>query len=182
MKQQLRETITWNCRDARESDADAIAALHADSWRRHYRGAYLDSFLDGNVLDDRITVWRERLAESHSKRITVVAESAGELVGFGHAVVDDDFHFGTLLDNLHVEHRHKRLGIGRQLMRAVAQRAIERGSRALYLWVLEQNTAAQAFYAAQGGRCVEQCLRGPFPGGGHAWARRIVWNDASVLM
>jgi len=25
---------------ASPSDAEAIAALHADSWRRHYRGAY----------------------------------------------------------------------------------------------------------------------------------------------
>jgi hypothetical protein len=27
--------------------------LHADSWRRHYRGAYADAFLDGDVLADR---------------------------------------------------------------------------------------------------------------------------------
>ena len=28
---------------ARGSDAPAVAALHADSWRRHYRGAYSDA-------------------------------------------------------------------------------------------------------------------------------------------
>ena len=30
-------------REATELDSRAIAALHADSWRRHYRGAYADS-------------------------------------------------------------------------------------------------------------------------------------------
>jgi len=51
----------------------------------------------------------------------------------------------------------------------------------LYLWVLERNTAAQAFYAAQGG--VERG-REPFdtPGGGHAVGIRVVWPDPSVLL
>lgn len=36
-------------RPARATDSEAIAVLHADSWRRHYRGAYSDAFLDGDV-------------------------------------------------------------------------------------------------------------------------------------
>ena len=46
-------------RQAAASDAAAIASLDADSWRRHYRGASLDSYLDGDVLADRRTVWAE---------------------------------------------------------------------------------------------------------------------------
>ncbi len=30
---------------ASPADAKAVADLHADSWRRHYRGAYSDAFL-----------------------------------------------------------------------------------------------------------------------------------------
>src|SRR6188768_3459087 len=43
-------------RPATAGDAGQIAALHADSWRRHYRGAYSDAFLDGDVLTDRLRV------------------------------------------------------------------------------------------------------------------------------
>ncbi len=50
-------------------------------------------------------------------------------------------------------------------------------SAGLYLWVLEQNTAAQAFYRAQGGSCVERELAGPFPGGGYAFSFRYAWPD-----
>ncbi|MEU4563183.1 hypothetical protein AB0F72_32800 [Actinoplanes sp. NPDC023936] len=50
-------------RFAEAADAAGIAALHADSWRRHYRGAYSDSFLDGDVIADRHAVWSARLAE-----------------------------------------------------------------------------------------------------------------------
>jgi len=45
------------CRPTEVRDVEAIAALHADSWRRNYRGAYLDSYLDGDVVTDRLRVW-----------------------------------------------------------------------------------------------------------------------------
>ena len=45
-------------------DAAEIAALHAESWRRHYRGAYSDSFLDGDVGEDRLAEWTGRFAEA----------------------------------------------------------------------------------------------------------------------
>jgi hypothetical protein len=47
--------------------------------------------------------------------------------------------------------------------------------------VLEQNAAAQAFYAAQGGSSVERELSGPFPGGGYAFSFRYAWPDLCRL-
>ena len=58
-------------REALEKDASGIAALHADSWRRHYRGAYLDSYLDGDVLSDRLAVWTSRLAPPPGSHYTL---------------------------------------------------------------------------------------------------------------
>ena len=46
------QDVVVRYRDATERDADFVAALHAESWRRHYRGAYLDSYLDGDVITD----------------------------------------------------------------------------------------------------------------------------------
>src|SRR5437763_12653857 len=45
------------------ADAAAVARLHAESWRRHYRGAYADAFLDGDVEADRRNEWSRRLQE-----------------------------------------------------------------------------------------------------------------------
>ena len=50
-------------RAAGARDAEAVAALHADSWRRHYRGAYADSFLDGDVVANRCAVWSGQLSD-----------------------------------------------------------------------------------------------------------------------
>ena len=50
---QLEPALAVQYREATEHDADANGALHADSWRRYYRGAYLDSYLDGDILSVR---------------------------------------------------------------------------------------------------------------------------------
>lgn len=177
------------------ADAPAVAALHADSWRRHYRGAYADSFLDGDVVADRLAVWTDRLssaaggdANGHSPgQYTVLAEQDGELIGFAHTIFGQDPRWGALLDNLHVSHRHQRRGLGAQLLRMSAEAvAASAPGDGLYLWVLEQNKRAQAFYQALGGTNVE---RGEVPPPGGVQARlngspacfRFVWPDPVAL-
>jgi ribosomal protein S18 acetylase RimI-like enzyme len=168
-------------------DADRIAALHADSWRRHYRGAYADVYLDGDLLTERRTVWSSRLAAPEGAR-TIVAERDGELAGFVHVVFDADPRWGSLVDNLHVAHFDHRAGIGSRLMGHAARAVLaEAGSPALYLWVLEQNTRAQAFYAASGGAPVETGIAAA-PGGDPALLNgtpgklRMSWPDATSLL
>jgi ribosomal protein S18 acetylase RimI-like enzyme len=173
---------------ARASDVERIAALHADSWRRHYRGAYSDAFLDGDVFTDRLAVWSERLGQSGPGACTIVAEHDDALFGFAHTMFDHDSSSGALLDNLHVSNGQKRRGIGSRLLVLTAAAVIDHSATsALYLWVLEQNVNAQAFYRACGGTCVE---RAPVPAPGEVPGRlngspaglRYVWRDPSALV
>ena len=106
-------------------DIEAVAGLHADSWRRHYRGAYLDSFLDGDVFADRVVVWGERLSESTSDSVTVVAVNDEAVVGFAHTILDDDPVCGARLDNLHVAYALKGHGVGTGLMAQTASALIQ---------------------------------------------------------
>ena len=168
------------------SDAESIAALHADSWRRHYRGAYSDDFLDGEVTADRLAVWTDRLRIPDPGCRTIVAKDGG-LLGFAHIVFDDDPRWGALVDNLHVAHGHKCQGIGSRLLELSARALAERTeSTGLYLWVLEQNQEAQAFYKARGGKCVGRRDVMP-PGGvqsrvnGSPVALRYAWPDPGAL-
>ena len=171
-------------RDASSFDIEAIAALHADSWRRHFRGAYSDEFLDGDVFADRLAVWTDRLVrpELPANQCTILAECDAVLVGFAHTLLDEDPRWGALLDNLHVRHDSKGCGIGTRLMAETASAVIDRtpGS-GLYLWVLEQNEAAQAFYEVRGGTCAGREVSQP-PGGSSVVGLRYVWPDPSVLI
>jgi ribosomal protein S18 acetylase RimI-like enzyme len=170
-------------REATADDVAAIAGLHAESWRRHYRGALLDSYLDGDVVADRRAEWTSRLVQVGPDRYTVAGFlDDGTMAGFAHTFLDADPVWGALLDNLHVRHDLKRQGVGARLMAETARTVLRRRpSSGLYLWVLEQNTAAQAFYQAQGGRQVERQLAGPFPGGGQAYSFRYAWRDLSSV-
>jgi GNAT superfamily N-acetyltransferase len=167
-------------------DAQAIARLHADSWRRHYRGAYADAFLDGDVLADRRAVWSARLSSPDAESCTIVA-LALELVGFAHTAFDDDPVWGALLDNMHVAAERQRHGVGSRLLVMSAAMVAKRSpTSGLYLWVLEQNTAAQAFYAANGGAPAGR-ERVTAPGGapgrlvGAPAKLRYAWPRASEL-
>lgn len=171
-----------NFRAATPADAAAIARLHADSWARHYRGVYSDAYLEGDVFEDRRNVWAERFGHADEGSYTVVADSDGEVVGFAHTVLDSDPGWGALLDNLHVYYQRKRQGVGRRLMAETALILRQRRpASGMYLWVLKQNTDAQAFYSAMGGTVVEERLGGPFPGGGHAPILRVSWPEPGVL-
>jgi hypothetical protein len=79
---------------AGSEDAGAIAALHADSWRRHYRGAYSDAFLNGDVHGDRLAIWTERLRDPDPRTRTIVAEAGDGVVGFAHTIFEDDARWG----------------------------------------------------------------------------------------
>lgn len=170
-------------RRATARDVEAVARLHADSWRRNYRGAYLDTYLDGDVVTDRIAVWTERIVRPVVSSRTTVAEADGALVGFVHTVFADDPQWGALLDNLHVTHDMKGRGVGTALMAESARAVLDlQPPTGLYLWVLEQNEAAQAFYRARGGVAAGRERRGPFPGGGTAFAFRMTWPDPAALL
>ena len=170
-------------REATADDADAIGRLHADSWRRNYRGAMRDSYLDGDVVTERLATWTERLASPAAGSFTVVAVREGAVVGFAHTVVDADPEWGALLDNLHVTHELRGHGIGGRHMTETARRLVERtADPRLHLWVLEQNTAAQDFYVKRGGLNVERTPGDPLPDGGSAPAFRFAWPDVTTLL
>jgi ribosomal protein S18 acetylase RimI-like enzyme len=174
-------------RAADPGDAGAVARLHADSWRRHYRGAYADAFLDGDVVANRSQVWSARLAAAGAACATVVAEEGSRLVGFVHVVLDDDPHWGSLVDNLHVAHDRQRTGIGAALLARAGEAVAGRATMMpVYLWVLEQNTSAQRFYRSLGGSYAGREAVSP-PGGVPAWLDgspakfRFTWPDAGSL-
>jgi ribosomal protein S18 acetylase RimI-like enzyme len=172
---------------ARPADAEAVAALHADSWRRNYRGAYSDAFLDGDVLVDRLAVWSERLRETDQGRCTILAERGG-LVGFANTFFEHDLRWGALLENLHVADGHGRRGIGSRLLALTAEAVVARPERTgLYLWVLEQNLDARAFYESRGGSREGRELAAP-PGGilsrlaGSPAKLRYAWPEPGGLV
>lgn len=182
----MTDTTDAEIRTATPADAATVARLHAASWRRHYRGAYADVYLDGDVVSDRLAVWTRRLAEPDGT-LTLLAEHSIGPLGFIHIVFDDDPIWGSLVDNLHITPDRQRTGVGRSLLTLAAQAATRQATHpGLYLWVLEQNDAAQRFYRAMGGSIVEKGTVSD-PGGvpgrlvGEPVKLRCAWPDVRAV-
>lgn len=165
---------------ATPADAEAIAALHTQSWRQSYRGILSDAYLDGDILRDRRDVWQRRLSEPAPNQFLLVAEAEGRVQGFVCAFGDDDPRWGTLVDNLHVSQAVKGLGIGTVLLERVGE-WVKAGRQhpVFYLWVFEANHAARRFYENRGGEHVERAVKDN-PGGGQALTFRFAWPRAEV--
>ena len=140
-------------------------------------------YLHGDVVTERLAVWYARVTRPDAAFRTIIAEHDGAFAGFAHTKLGDDPTWGALLENLHVVHELKGRGIGTRLMAASARAVLDSTPGVgLYLWVLDANAAAQVFYAARGGVEAGREMRGPFPGGGTALGRRIVWRDPAKLV
>lgn len=169
-------------RVADAADAEPIARLHTDSWKRTYRGMTTDEFLDGGALENRRHVWHQRLGASRADQYVCVAADGASIIGFVCAFAAEDPVWGSYVDNLHVAYGHQGRGIGRDLMRQAAEwLGRDHADRGLYLWVMEANAAARAFYERLGASN-EGVTDLPDPGGGRAPNCRYVWARPQALL
>lgn len=169
-------------RIAELNDAHSIAALHAESWRRTYRGMMPDEFLDGPVMSNRLAVWRERLNEDRSDRWVCLALDSARLIGFVCVFGNEDPVWGSYIDNLHVAIEYHRMGVGTKLMLRAAQWLDRMYPRSgVYLWVMEANSPARRFYERLGARNGGTSHKRD-PGGGCAPNCRYVWAEPKALL
>ena len=161
---------------------EAIARLHAQSWQQHYRGSFSDHYLDHEVIADRQTVWKERLKSPPSNQYAVLAREGEQLLGFVCVYLNEDPKWGAFLDNIHVDQKFAGKGIGKILMQKAAAAVLEQSeSKAMYLWVLEDNIAARRFYERLGGAPQDPVSMETPGDGGQAMVIRFYWEDAGVI-
>lgn len=176
---QTRVEIAY--RLARPDDAEAVASLHARSWRESYRGSFSDAFLDGDLVGERLAVWRERLERPAPEQLVRLALDGGALVGFVCAYGAYDPEWGSFVDNLHVVAEAKRKGVGASLMRqAGAWLARRHPDLGVHLLVLEANAPARRFYERLGGRNAGVSTMATH-GGAIVRSCRYVWPRAERL-
>ncbi len=168
-------------REAQLPDAEAVAALHARSWRENYRGSFTDAFLDGDLVGERRGVWSRRIAEPPGNQLVLLAVDGADLAGFVCAYDDHDPEWGSFIDNLHVAAAARRGGVGASLMRQAGAWLAERHPHlGLYLLVLEANASARRFYERLGARNAGVSTMETH-GGAMVRSCRYTWSSAELL-
>lgn len=167
---------------ATEKDAERIAQLHALSWQQNYREAFSAHFLDNLVLQDRLTIWRQRFEHPKENQYILISEENGVLLGFLCSYFEENMIYGTYLDNLHVSTIAKGKGIGTLLMEKLAEQILVRNSKnGFYLWVLNTNYPAIGFYDRIGGSTLESVEAEDF--GDKVFLKtRYVWRDVEEFL
>lgn len=136
-------------------DRDAVAALwhalYADHARRESALAGLRP--DAPRLGASITAWLGRILAG-DEGFALVAAAGAEVVGFVAAFVRDQAWLSPpaigVIGALAVVPSHRRQGLGRALVRAAEQRFAADGITVVEAAIGEANSAAQAFWAAEG--------------------------------
>ncbi|MCC2028118.1 GNAT family N-acetyltransferase [Microbacterium tenebrionis] len=150
-------------RPAVPADADGVAEVHVRSWQAAYRDLMPQEVLDGLSVEQRAEGWRGILGDMSRASRTLVAEHEGRIVGwasFG-AARDADAPGTGELWGIYALPESWSSGIGHAMIAAVERELIDAGHATAYLWVLDGNERAAAFYErhgwnADGGAKVEE--------------------------
>ncbi len=140
-------------RESKLADVPALAKLHVDSWRTHYRGIMNQVFLDSLDVKARAERWSTALSDPNNPNVTLVGEIQNEVVGFvsvGPSRKEFYSGWGELLA-LYLDTRQHKKGLGRILFNAGETRLRRMSFSNFYLWVLRDNPT-RGFYERVGGK------------------------------
>jgi GNAT superfamily N-acetyltransferase len=136
-------------------DAPRIADVHVRSWQGGYRGLLPQSLLDALDPVQRLPRWQATLEQADwPARGTLLAEDAGELVGFADLRptrdADQDPAVVGEITSFYVVPEAWGQGVGQGLMAASLDTLTAARFSTATLWVLDTNIRAIRFYEAGG--------------------------------
>ncbi|MEV8215181.1 GNAT family N-acetyltransferase [Leifsonia sp. NPDC077715] len=131
-------------RRATVEDAGAIARVHVLSWREAYAGRMPADFLASLDIERRARGWVTILSDETTDAF--VASRDGEVIGWATAGPgrDDDAPRPRELEGIYLLAEAHGSGAGQLLLDAAI------GDAPAYLWVMDGNARAEAFYRRNG--------------------------------
>lgn len=166
---------------ASKDDLLSISQLHTVSWQQYYRGILSDEYLDNQIKEERLDIWKSRFETPNPNQIIIKAEINNKMCGFACHFVHYDKTYGHYLDNLHVLSEYQGLGIGKELIKLSAKHCLQFDKSPYYLWVFSANTKALEFYKRIEGQVIKEELFNA-PDGNLVNALLIQWPDPTLLI
>ena len=183
-------------RRAEAGDAAAIGAVHVAAWHEAYAGLVPARMLGAFSVARRTRRWHRILTAPDPSRASAVFVAVARdrgTIGFGSCGRQPApdlvaAGFAGEFSALYLLAAHQRQGVGRRLMRLMAQDLLAREMEGAALWVLRDNEPARRFYEALGAAVAGQRIeRVDAHIGERARAADVLhevaygWPDLSVL-
>lgn len=143
-------------RKAKIEDAVAIARVHIRSWREAFSPIMSAEQIAAKDLDEasQTAIWTKRLTEEEGKtRFTFVAEDDGIKAFITGGKAAEVFEgYDAELYQIYILAEAQRKGLGRELVKVLAQKLHKQGYKALLVWVMTLNPAVAFYRDALGGK------------------------------
>ena len=142
-----------NIREANKNDAYGIANVHVKAWEVGYAEIMTKEYLESLSIEQKTKMWSKSLSEK-GLGINLVIEENKKIIGFfvfGPARDKDlsNDNFGELVA-LNILPSNWGKGLGSMAIKYILKISKGRKWSVVYLWVLENNMRARAFYEAHG--------------------------------
>lgn len=130
----------------RDDDNQAIASIYAKSWKSAYRGILPQEYLDNVNSQKWMNIFEDT---SRQMFLAIQNETIIGVITCSKARDDRWFDWGEIV-SIYLLPDYYHHGIGTKLLQVALQELINQGYKQIYLWVLEENQSAIAFYKKNG--------------------------------
>lgn len=140
-----------NIREATRADLDVLCEVGCETYREHFSAIWSLAGMQGFLNQDFSPGTLSQSLESSASHLWLIAsDESGRVVGFSKVNWSTPAPLtgamGAELQKIYFLKSEAGRGYGKQLLRFICNRAIERGERLLWLDVLKTNSNARRFY------------------------------------
>lgn len=146
-------TILIEVRQAKVSDATAIAATHDHAWRSAYQGLIPGAELDKLINRRGPQWWDSAIRKGSRVSVLVFGEQIAGYANYGRNRARS-LHFDGEIYELYLRPEFQGLGFGRRLFNAARRDLAQSGLKSMVIWALSDNEPAVDFYRNLGGRMI----------------------------
>ena len=148
-------TTLIEVRQAKVSDATAIASTHDEAWRAAYQGIIPGAEL-AKLINRRGPQWWDQAIRKGSRvSVLVFGDKIAGYANYGSNRARS-LHFEGEIYELYLRPEFQGLGFGRRLFTAAKRDLAQSGLKSMVVWALSDNDPATEFYRALGGRMVAE--------------------------
>ncbi len=149
----MSNTVVIEIRQAKPSDAVAVASTHDEAWRSAYQGVIPGVELD-KLINRRGSEWWDSAIRKGSRiSILVFGDKVAGYANYGRNRARSLYYDGEIYE-LYLRPEYQGVGFGRRLFSAARRDLAQSGMKSLVVWALSDNDPAVEFYRALGGKAV----------------------------
>jgi L-amino acid N-acyltransferase YncA len=150
-------------REMKPDELYTIIRIYVDTFKATHKGVVSDAFLNGLSYENAQPRFERILNHVEHRPFCYVAEHQGDVIGYALAGLAGERSslcqmYQSELKTMYVLPNYHRMGIGRSLIRVVAERFQHEQVSSLYVGVFRDNYPARRFYEALGAQLIEECL------------------------